>query len=122
MEMNNADGGRALGVLLHPHPDFGGNRYHPFIDCLFRRLPEIDIGTVRFDVSSADPSAAHEEVVAAIVVPEHDQFSPPAAIAHTVAGWESTETSTVPGADHFVRNVQPIIDGAKDWIGRVTEQ
>jgi uncharacterized protein len=67
-EVNVADGAAAtaLAVLLHPHPQFGGNRFHPFIEALFRRLPEIGVTAIRFDFSSAEPIAATEEVVAAI--------------------------------------------------------
>jgi alpha/beta superfamily hydrolase len=46
----------ALAVLLHPHPHFGGNRFHPFIEALFRRLPEIGVTAIRFDFLSAEPS------------------------------------------------------------------
>jgi uncharacterized protein len=56
----------ALAVLLHPHPHFGGNRFHPFIEALFRHLPEVGVTAIRFDFSSAEPPAATAEVVAAI--------------------------------------------------------
>jgi hypothetical protein len=56
----------ALAVLLHPHPHMGGNRFHPFIEALFRRLPEIGVTAVRFDFTSAEPSVATKEVVAAL--------------------------------------------------------
>jgi len=65
-DVNTAHEARALAVLLHPHPDFGGNRFHPFIEGLFRRLPESGVTAIRFDFSSAEPSAAHGEVLAAI--------------------------------------------------------
>ena len=65
-EMNVAEEARALAVLLHPHPHFGGNRFHPFIEALFRRLPEIGVTAIRFDFLSAAPPAATAEVVAAI--------------------------------------------------------
>jgi len=64
--MNTAGEARALAVLLHPHPDFGGNRFHPFIDGLFRRLPDVAVTAIRFDFSSAEPSAAQAQVMAAI--------------------------------------------------------
>jgi uncharacterized protein len=177
-DVNAADDAQGLAVLLHPHPDFGGNRFHPFIDGLFRRLPDVAVSAVRFDFSSAEPAAAREEVMAAIdagaarwpqlpivlagysfgagiaaglddvrisgwyllgppaamlsgatigsdprpkalAVPEHDQFSPPAAIADVVAGWATTTVTTVPDADHFLGPVQPIVDGALDWIARI---
>jgi len=180
-DMNAADESRGLAVLLHPHPHFGGDRFHPFVEGLFRRLPGIGVSAIRFDFSSAEPSAAREEVLVAIeegsarwpqlpiilagysfgagvaagvddrriagwyllappremlstvtigsdprpkavVVPEHDQFSPPAAIAETVAGWEETTVSTVPNADHFLGAVQPIVDNALRWIELITNR
>jgi alpha/beta superfamily hydrolase len=65
-EMNVAEEAVALAVLLHPHPHFGGNRFHPFIEALFRRLPESGVTAIRFDFSSAEPSVATEEVVASL--------------------------------------------------------
>ena len=65
-EVNNVDEARGLAVLLHPHPDLGGDRFHPFIDALFRRLPQIGLNAVRFDFSSAEISVASQEVVSAI--------------------------------------------------------
>jgi uncharacterized protein len=65
-EINAADEALGLAVLLHPHPDFGGDRFHPFVDALFRRLPDVAVSAIRFDFSSAEPSAARQEVVAAI--------------------------------------------------------
>jgi alpha/beta superfamily hydrolase len=67
-DVNAADNARGVAVLLHPHPDFGGDRFHPFIDGLFRRLPGVAVSAIRFDFSSAEPSAAREEVMAALDV------------------------------------------------------
>jgi uncharacterized protein len=178
-EINTTDESRGFAVLLHPHPDFGGNRFHPFIEALFRRLPDIGISSIRFDFSSAELSVARNEALAAIdegavrwpqlpallvgysfgagvavsisdervagwyllapqsamlsaatigdaprpkavIVPEHDQFSPPAAVAHVLAGWEMTTMTTLPDTDHFLGNVHPIVDGALQWIERIT--
>jgi hypothetical protein len=66
VEMNIADEATGLAVLLHPHPHFGGNRFHPFIDGLFRRLPDVAVTAIRFDFASAEPPAARQEVVAAL--------------------------------------------------------
>jgi uncharacterized protein len=180
-EMNSAAQARGVGVLLHPHPDFGGNRFHPFIEGLFRRLPGVSVTAIRFDFSSADLSAAREEAVAAIdgavaqwpglpivlagysfgagiaaaiddaritgwyllapqsatltgstigddlrpkaiVVPEYDQFSPPATIAQVVAAWEMTTITTVPKVDHFLGAIQPIVDNAIEWIELMTSR
>jgi uncharacterized protein len=67
-DVNPPDQARAAAVLLHPHPSFGGNRHHPFIDGLFHRLPESDVAAVRFDFTSADPATATSEVSAALDV------------------------------------------------------
>jgi uncharacterized protein len=64
--MNIANEARAFVVLLHPHPDFGGDRFHPFVDTLFHRLPDIGVTAIRFDFSSAELSAARAEVETAI--------------------------------------------------------
>jgi alpha/beta superfamily hydrolase len=174
-EVNVAEEAGALAVLLHPHPHFGGNRLHPFIDGLFHRLPTVGVTAIRFDFASAETPVARDEVVAvldevspqwpglptvltgysfgagvaaavadgriagwyllappagmlsagtiggdprpkAIVVPEFDQFSPPDAIADTVAGWEMTTVTTLPNADHFLGAVEPVVQGALSWI------
>ena len=56
----------------------------------------------------------------AIVVPELDQFSPPAAMAHAVAGWEATTVTTLANTDHFLGASQPIVDSALNWIEQLT--
>jgi uncharacterized protein len=65
-DVHAAPEARGIAVLLHPHPHFGGNRYHPFINALFRGLPDLAISAIRFDFSSAETVAAREEVIAAI--------------------------------------------------------
>jgi alpha/beta superfamily hydrolase len=163
---------------LHPHPDFGGDRFHPFIDGLFRRLPEVGVTALRFDFSSGDPSTAQKEALAvvdagtatwpgrpvvlvgysfgagvacgidddriagwyllapqssalahtligqdprpkALVVPERDQFTPPAVIASTVVAWVATTVTVVPDVDHFLGVVNPIVAGALQWVATV---
>jgi alpha/beta superfamily hydrolase len=66
LDVSTADDASAFVVLLHPHPDYGGDRFHPFIDGLFRRLPGVSTHAIRFDFSSADEVRARGEVVAAI--------------------------------------------------------
>ena len=169
---------QGIGVLLHPHPDFGGDRFHPFIDSLFHRLPEAGVAGLRFDFASADPPSATSQALVAIdagsarwpdlpvvlvgfsfgagiacridderiagwyllapqssaladtgigqdhrpkalVVPERDQFSPPAVIAVRVADWIATTTTVVPDTDHFLGAVDPIVAGALNWVTSV---
>lgn len=177
-DVNAAQEPRAVAILLHPHPDFGGNRFHPLISSLFLRLPEIGVSAIRFDFSSSDMATARDEAIAAIdrgsegwpgvpvilagysfgagiaagvgdtritawylvapqvamlkgaaiggdprpkavVVPEHDQFSPPDAVAAELSTWASATLSTAPGVDHFLGVVDPIVDNAVTWIGAV---
>lgn len=164
-----------VAVLLHPHPAYGGSRFHPFVDGLFRRLPETGVSAVRFDFTSGEVVAARGDADAAIaagaaawpqvplvlvgysfgaaiaagcvddriagwyllapplamladaavagdprpkavLVPEHDQFSPRAAVVDGLAGWKATTIATAPGADHFLGAVGPFIDAAQAWI------
>jgi alpha/beta superfamily hydrolase len=37
-----------------------------------------------------------------LLVPGHDQFSPPDATAEAVAEWRNTDTTVLPSADHFL--------------------
>ena len=57
-----AEGRTVLGaaVLLHPHPHFGGDRFHPLVDTLYRLLPAVGFGAVRFDFASADATTARD--------------------------------------------------------------
>lgn len=167
---------RAFAVLLHPHPDYGGDQFHPFVGGLFTRLPDIGVSAIRFDFISGSAEAAKAQaqdalddgarqwpdvpaVLAgysfgagvaasiddprvacwyllapqveslatatigadprpkAVAVPEFDQFSPPARVAPAIAAWHATTLTTVPGADHFLGVVGPIVDAAVGWIG-----
>jgi len=57
------DVGAPMAVLLHPHPDMGGNRHHPVVDALYRELP---LSTLRFDFTSSDTATAQAEAREAI--------------------------------------------------------
>jgi alpha/beta superfamily hydrolase len=168
------EGPGATAVLLHPHPDYGGNRYHPVIDALYRGLP---VSTLRFDFGSSDFGAAATDVSEAIglaptdavvligysfgaavalmvddpavlgwflvapplrwtspaalaagrdarpkhvLVPEFDQYSPPALTSEIVAGWPSTTMARLPGRDHFLMGgSEAVLGAAVDWIPSV---
>src|SRR5579862_4972548 len=47
-------------VLLHPHPDLGGNQHNNVIAALFAAIE----GAVRFDFVSGDLEAARSQVLA----------------------------------------------------------
>ena len=55
-------------VLCHPHPLYGGNRFHPVVDALFQALPAAGFRTVRFDFRAAHDNGVAErrDVVAGL--------------------------------------------------------
>jgi alpha/beta superfamily hydrolase len=55
-------------VVCHPHPAFGGDRTHPIVDALFRRLPAIGYATLRFDfrVPDDDLTRSRDDLTAAL--------------------------------------------------------
>jgi len=162
---------RAVVVLAHPHPRYGGDMHNGVVAALFESLPRHGIAALRFnfrgtggsggdhdegiaemlDVAAAVEAAAPfavdvplvsigysfgadvsltcthprleawiavapplgvvrlDAIVAGadhrpklLLVPEHDQFDPPARAAERTAGWKSTTLLTVPMADHFL--------------------
>jgi uncharacterized protein len=56
----------ASAVLLHPHPDMGGNQHNNVISALYERLPAIGVTPLRFDFASSDLEQARAQAVAAI--------------------------------------------------------
>jgi alpha/beta superfamily hydrolase len=57
---------RAAAVLLHPHPDMGGDRFNNVVGELFRILPSAGVTTIRFDFSSGDIDSATGETLEAV--------------------------------------------------------
>ncbi len=68
MKLETAPAAEPLGaaVLLHPHPDFGGDSRHPFVAGLFSALPARRVTAVRFDFSSSDTAAAAAQALEAV--------------------------------------------------------
>ncbi len=66
-DLVTADGAaRAAAVLLHPHPDMGGDRFNNVVGELFRILPGAGVTTIRFDFSSSDIDTAAAETLEAL--------------------------------------------------------
>jgi uncharacterized protein len=65
-------------VLCHPHPLYGGDRFHPVVDALFRALPAAGFRAVRFDFRSAHDGGVAErlDVVAALDLVAGDEAAP----------------------------------------------
>lgn len=51
-----------------------------------------------------------------VLVPERDQFSPPARAREITTGWTSTTISVVPDADHFLAgSTAVVVEAALAW-------
>jgi pimeloyl-ACP methyl ester carboxylesterase len=60
---------------------------------------------------------AAPEVPTLVLVPAHDQFGPPDAIAEVTAGWPHTTVEVVEGCDHFlVGAVDRVATRAVVWL------
>ena len=70
-----ADHAWASAVLLHPHPDMGGDRYNNVVSALFDALPPAGITALRFDFTSSDLDTAAAETREALdLVEEQPRF------------------------------------------------
>lgn len=176
VDINDAPGATLTAVLLHPHPDMGGDRFNHVVDALYQTLPKRGFSTARFDFSSSDLETATGEAAAVLdqlgrtraaligysfgaavalevtgprvlgwvlvapyllgagagaaldprpkllLVPEHDQWSPPGRAGPLTAGWASTTMATVAGADHFLAGrTAPVVDAALDWLRHLAD-
>lgn len=63
-----ADGASGGVVVCHPHPQYGGDRFNPVVDAVFRHLPTIGFTTLRFDFQSEFDGGVGErfDVIAAL--------------------------------------------------------
>lgn len=69
-----------------------------------------------------DVSVGSDERPKFLLVPEHDQFTPPAAVTEATGRWRATEATVVPGADHFLGGrtrfvAQEAAERITAWIG-----
>jgi alpha/beta superfamily hydrolase len=60
-DLAEADDARAVVVLAHPHPQYGGTRHVPVIDHLFRALPGHGLAAIRFDFRGAGESGGEHD-------------------------------------------------------------
>jgi len=77
---------RAAAVLLHPHPDMGGDRFNNVVSELYRTLPAAGVVTIRFDFSTSRIDAAASEALEALdVLDAVDEL--PAEVARLLVGY-----------------------------------
>ena len=161
-------------VVCHPHPQYGGDRFNPVVDAVFRRLPAAGFAALRFDFRAefGGGTAERLDVVAAVdelqrrvdgrlfvvgysfgaavalatgdprirgivavapplavmpveapsvptlvLVPRHDQFTPPDAAREAVEGWPNVDLRTIESVDHFlVGRSGDVAESVADWL------
>jgi len=62
-------------VLCHPHPLYGGDRFHPVVDALFRALPTAGFRALRFDFRAAHDGGGGEHLDVAAALDVLDRLS-----------------------------------------------
>jgi alpha/beta superfamily hydrolase len=68
-------------------------------------------------VPLADLRASGDPRPKRLLVPEHDQFSPPAKTGPAVADWLDTTIEVIPGADHFLSGATDmVVVHTLDWV------
>jgi alpha/beta superfamily hydrolase len=82
-DLAEADDPWAGAVLLHPHPDMGGDRYNNVVDALYRLLPTEGISALRFDFTSSDLDDAVADTMAAL---DRMTLSPCFVVAYSFGG------------------------------------
>lgn len=66
------------------------------------------------------PTPAPPGIPTLVLVPAHDQFSPPDAVEPVVAGWPDTHLETIDMADHFLGGrTRWVADRVTAWLGEV---
>jgi len=61
---------RAAAIVCHPHPQFGGNRFNPVVDAVYRALPTVDVASLRFDFRPAFDDGVGEQLDAEAALDE----------------------------------------------------
>jgi alpha/beta superfamily hydrolase len=65
-DLTEVDEPWAGAVLLHPHPEMGGDRYNNVVAALYEALPDAGVSALRFDFSSSDLDVATADTRSAL--------------------------------------------------------
>ena len=60
-DLSEAETPWAYAVLLHPHPDMGGDRHNNVVSALYEALPPEGVTALRFDFSTSNVDTAASE-------------------------------------------------------------
>jgi uncharacterized protein len=66
IDVEAVPGAAITAVLVHPHPDMGGDRFNHVIGAIYRALPGAGVNVARFDLSSSDPDRARADTLATL--------------------------------------------------------
>ena len=69
-------GCRAAATVCHPHPQYGGNRFNPVVDALYRRLPALGGAALRFDFRADFDDGVGERLHALAALAEIERLAP----------------------------------------------
>lgn len=81
-------------AICHPHPLYGGDRFHPIVDALFRTLPGVGLAALRFDFRRDDDGGrgAQLDLVAAVNHLAAVVAAPIAVAGYSFGGWVALAT------------------------------
>ena len=69
-------GCRAAAIVCHPHPQYGGNRFNPVVDALYRRLATMGVAALRFDFRADFDDGVGERLDALAALAELERLVP----------------------------------------------
>ena len=74
-DLAEAAGAWGSALLLHPHPDMGGDRFNNVVSALYAALPDAGVTAARFDFSSSNVDTAVAETIEVLdVLPADPRF------------------------------------------------
>ncbi|NKB39917.1 MAG: hypothetical protein GKR86_02470 [Ilumatobacter sp.] len=66
----------AAAIVCHPHPQYGGTRFDPVVDALYRKLPTVGVAALRFDFRADFDDGAGERLDALAALAEIERLVP----------------------------------------------
>ena len=63
-------------IVCHPHPQYGGTRFDPVVDALYRKLPTVGVAALRFDFRADFDDGAGERLDALAALAEIERLVP----------------------------------------------
>jgi alpha/beta superfamily hydrolase len=104
------------GPLVMAGYSFGSlvalNVVHPAIDAWVAVAPPLGM-------ANGDPASAALPDPKLLIVPEHDQFTPPDVVIERAQGWTNTTIETVASGDHFLMGRTAVV---AELAGRFLEE